>query len=190
MPIYLPNIVGTFLLGVWVWRKGILQNLQDHLPLLRKTMAWGLLIGLPGNLLARAIVEASGSTTMQPTPRNLGIWSIQAIAVPSLSLGYASLLAILYTRAGGRQRLAPFAAVGRTALSNYLLQSLVCTTIFYSYGLALFAKGGPLLYFIPTFVVYGLELPLSVWWLKRYRFGPVEWVWRSMTYGKAPPFRR
>jgi uncharacterized protein len=190
LPIFLPNIVGLFLLGVWTWRKGILQNLQDHVPLLRRTMFWGLMVGLPGNLLARVIVEMGGAPPMQPTPRNVAIWSLQTFTVPALSLGYASALALLYQNAAWRSRLAPFAAVGRTALSNYLFQSLVCTTLFYAYGFGLYGKGGPLLFLIPTLVIYALEVPLSQWWLRRYRFGPAEWVWRSMTYGAPQPFRR
>ena len=76
------------------------------------------------------------------------------------------------------------------ALSNYLLQTLVCTTIFYSYGLGLFREAwdrrpGS----CSTVVIYLAQIPLSVWWLSRFRFGPVEWIWRTLTYGRRQPMR-
>jgi uncharacterized protein len=69
------------------------------------------------------------------------------------------------------------------ALTNYLLQSLICTTIFNAYGLGLFGKIGPVIGLPLTLVVYGLQVPFSRWWLSKYRYGPMEWVWRWMTYG-------
>jgi uncharacterized protein len=75
------------------------------------------------------------------------------------------------------------------ALSNYLFQSLVCTTLFYSYGLGLYGKVGPALGLGLTVVVFLIQIPLSRWWLARFRFGPVEWLWRSLSYGTLQPLR-
>ena len=88
-----------------------------------------------------------------------------------------------------RRRLAPLATVGRMALSNYLLQSLICTMIFYSYGLALFCKVRPSLGLLFTIVIFLVQIPLSVWWLRRFQFGPIEWLWRSLTYWQRQPMR-
>ena len=83
-----------------------------------------------------------------------------------------------------------FSAVGRMALSNYLMHSIVLTMIFYGYGLGLYGE-------IPRFAqmgfvvgVIGLQLYLSPRWLAKYRFGPVEWLWRSLTYWQRQPMRR
>jgi uncharacterized protein len=88
---------------------------------------------------------------------------------------------------GLQQRLA---AVGRMALTNYLMHSVILTTVFYGYGLGLYGS-------IPRFqqmafvvAVIGLQLLYSRWWLARYRFGPVEWLWRSLTYWKSQPMKR
>jgi uncharacterized protein len=89
-----------------------------------------------------------------------------------------------------KERLRPFAAVGRMALTNYLLQSILCTLFFYHYTTGLYGKVGPALGLIPTVVLYGLQVPFSNWWLRRYRFGPMEWIWRGLTYGKLPTLRR
>src|SRR5262249_34328568 len=81
------------------------------------------------------------------------------------------------------------AAVGQTALSNYLMQSLICTTIFYGYG---FGRYGKLERYQLYFVVLGiwiLQLVLSPIWLRYFRFGPMEWLWRSFTYLRWQPLR-
>ena len=75
------------------------------------------------------------------------------------------------------------------ALSNYLLQSLVCTTIFYSYGLGLYGSVGRTAGVGLAVAIYAAQLPFSVWWLKHFRFGPAEWLWRTLTYGKRQPMR-
>jgi uncharacterized protein len=81
------------------------------------------------------------------------------------------------------------APAGRMALSNYLLQSLVCTLIFYGYGLGYFerlSRAWQVPFVLALFVV---QVLLSHAWLKRYRFGPMEWLWRSLTYLKPQPLR-
>ena len=107
-----------------------------------------------------------------------------------LSAGYASGLAVLFQSENWRRRLAPFAAVGRMALTNYLTESVICTLFYYNYTTGLFGKVGPAMGLIPTVVLYGAQVVFSNWWLQRYRFGPMEWVWRSMTYGKLPSMRK
>jgi uncharacterized protein len=76
------------------------------------------------------------------------------------------------------------AYMGRMALSNYLFQSIVCTTIFYSYGLGLYGKIGPALGLVLTIVIFAIQIYISKYWFKHFQFGPMEWVWRSLTYGK------
>ncbi|WP_322490124.1 DUF418 domain-containing protein [Chloroflexus sp.] len=81
-------------------------------------------------------------------------------------------------------------ALGQMALSNYLLQSIICIAIFYGYSLALFGKVGTAAGIALTIVIYALQIPISHWWLRRFRYGPVEWLWRSGTYLKRQPLRR
>ena len=82
------------------------------------------------------------------------------------------------------------AAVGRMALTNYLLQTVICTGIFYSYGLGLYGRCSSVYGLLLTLAIFGLQIPFSVWWLRRYRFGPLEWVWRSLTYAQRQQMRR
>jgi len=89
-----------------------------------------------------------------------------------------------------KARLQRFGAVGRTALTNYLLQSVIGTLLFYSYGLGLFGQLGPALLLPLTFVIFALQVWASGWWVERFRFGPMEWLWRSLTYGRVLPLGR
>jgi len=129
-------------------------------------------------------------------PRYNPSWSLalatapQGIGAPLLSLGYASALVWLRERPAWGPRLQALAPVGQMALTNYLLQSIVCTLIFYSYGLGLFGKVGAALGILLTIGMYAAQIPLSGWWLRRFRYGPAEWLWRSLTYLKLQPMRR
>jgi uncharacterized protein len=104
----------------------------------------------------------------------------------TVGLGWIGLVMLL-CRAGWRAR--AVAAVGRTALSNYLLQTVLCTTIFYGHGLGLFARVervGQLLIVVGIWIV---QLAWSVWWTRRFAVGPLEWVWRRAARGSAVPAR-
>lgn len=83
-----------------------------------------------------------------------------------------------------------FTAVGRTAFSNYLLQTLLATSIFYGHGLGLFASVSRAEAVLVVGLIWVVQISLSVLWLQRFRFGPVEWIWRALTYGERPPLRR
>ena len=83
--------------------------------------------------------------------------------------------------------LRPFESAGRMPLSNYLLQTVLASTVFYGWGLGFWNRAGPaseMLLAIGLFVL--VQLPLSVWWLRRFRYGPMEYLWRRFTYGRAP----
>jgi len=150
-------------------------------------MSWGLGLGLSGNF--GFIVTADWSDPVLPSVMGLVETVFFVIGAPALSLFYAAAILLLVQREGWQKRLAPLAAVGRMALSNYLLQSVICTTIFYSYGLGLYGRVGPAVGVGLTVVIFLIQIILSVWWLRRFQFGPMEWVWRSLTYCKRQPLR-
>ncbi len=80
--------------------------------------------------------------------------------------------------------------VGRMALTNYLLHSIICTTLFYSYGFGLFGKINTFQGILLSIIIFALQVPLSRWWLRNFHYGPFEWLWRSLTYMKVQPFRK
>ncbi len=108
-----------------------------------------------------------------------------------LGLGffYAAGLILLTRRQHWDRRLAPLAAVGRMALTNYLLHLVILALIFYRYGLGLWGHIGPTPGIVLALLVFGAQALWSVWWMRRFRFGPVEWLWRSLTYADLQPIR-
>ncbi len=148
---------------------------------------WGLAVGLPLSLYHAAV------SALIPIG-HFSVWLFlgQIVWLPSAhaqAAGYMAGLALLYLDAGWRRALMPFAAVGRMALTNYLAQSVLCTLFFYHTGTGWFGSVGPALAWVPTIVLYAAQLVFSNVWLRHYRFGPMEYVWRAMTYGTLPPMR-
>ncbi|MBN1428689.1 MAG: DUF418 domain-containing protein [Anaerolineae bacterium] len=187
MTFFMPGIFAMLLLGVYVGRRGILQDIPGNLKLIRKVMIWGLVLGVIGNLVA--VVGGEYSSRIEPS----WIGAISdigtGIGAPALCLFYASAITLLVQNPVWQNRLRPLAAVGRLSLSNYLFQTLVCTTMFYSYGLGLYGQVGPALGVVLAVVIYLIQIPLSVLWARYFRFGPFEWLWRSLTYGRWQPMR-
>jgi len=107
-----------------------------------------------------------------------------------LSLAYLGLVMLwcLGDRLPGLR--ARFAAVGRSAFSCYIAQSLICTLLFYGHGLGMFGRFEHWQQALTVFAVWALLLVAAPWWLARYRFGPMEWLWRSLTYWQRQPLRR
>ena len=178
-------LLALFLLGMYAGRRRLFQDVSAHLPLFRQVWKWGLGLGL----FVPACFLLAGTKAVPPYWQSVWTPIYFAIGVPALSFFYVSTLVLLFQKEAWKRRLAPLAAVGRTALSNYLLQSVVCTTIFYSYGLGLYGKVGPAAGLALTVLIFLLQVPLSVWWLRHFRFGPAEWLWRTLTYGKLQPMR-
>jgi uncharacterized protein len=107
----------------------------------------------------------------------------------TMALGHISLIILVFEAGALRGLTDRLAAVGQMALTNYLMQTLICTTLFYGYGLGLY---GALERYQLYFVVLGvwlLQLVVSPIWLRYFRFGPMEWLWRSLTYSTRQPMR-
>jgi uncharacterized protein len=190
LPIFGLQVLGLFLAGVYAWRKRFFTPSPESLPRYRRAMFWGLSIGLTWNVLVSVLRWVAEPPIMASTFWELALWSIATLATPALSLGYVCLVILLVYTPAWHERLRIFAPLGRTALTNYLLQSIIGTTIFYGYGLGLFGRFGPAALIPMTIVLYTAQVYASRWWLTRYRFGPAEWLWRRMTYGGPLPMRK
>jgi uncharacterized protein len=178
------KVLGMFLVGLWVGRRAIYGNPGDHRALLNRAAKWGLGIGLPLSF-ARAALDLAGPDT--PAVQ-LAVETLYCLSTPTLALGYAAGAGLLW--ASARRALLEWAApAGRLALTNYLSQSIIQSLIFYGWGLALVGRLGLVFVFPIALAIFALQVAFSRWWLARFRFGPVEWLWRSLTYGKAQPMR-
>ena len=182
-----PIIFAMFLVGLYAGRRGILQNVAVNLAGIRRMLVLGLCIGLPAKVLYAVCFSVGDS--MEVTFSWVVAVAALAVGGPALCFFYVAGFTLLVRQETWRRRLRPVAAAGRMALSNYLFQSLVCTTLFYSYGLGWYGSVGRAEGLGLAVLIYVAQLPLSVWWLNRFRFGPVEWLWRSLTYGQRQPMR-
>lgn len=116
-------------------------------------------------------------------------WQIYDFRRVFLCLGHVSLLMLIYRSGAVKWLMRALAAVGQMAFTNYLMQSIICTLFFYGYGFGNYSKlSFHQLYYV-VFSVWILQLIYSPIWLRYFRFGPFEWVWRSLTYWKKQPMR-
>jgi len=180
-------VAGRFLLGYWAGRRRLLQDPAAHRVQLQRLCAWGLAVGI-------AITALDEADVLQASPAASAGWQfclrvLRRIGPLALATGYAASFALLYQRERWRwlQVLAP---VGRMALSNYLVQTLACTGIFYGFGLGIGPRYGYAGWLLAWAVLFGAQVAFSHWWLARFRFGPMEWLWRSLTYARPQPMRR
>jgi len=184
LPLY-GDVWGMMLIGMGLYKLGVLQGTRSRLFYLRMALI-GYGIGVPLNAFTTYAMISSHyeiiTIYMANMPHQLGRASV--------ALGHAAVLLLLAREIRWRWLTNPLAAVGQTALSNYIATSIICALIFFTPGLGLI---GQLQRYQLYFVVAGVwifNLAWSPWWLRRYFFGPLEWCWRSLTYWRRQPLRR
>lgn len=178
------KVLAMFLLGLWVGRRSLFAATSETRPLLVKVMRWGLGVGLPLGLAKAVLRMTAGDDPLM----NFAAEACYCLSTPSLALGYAAAFVLLWKGKAGALLGWPTPA-GRMALTNYLSQTVIHTLLFTGAGLGLTNIFG-LAFVLPfTAAIFGLQVALSGWWLERFRFGPLEWLWRSLTYGRAQPMR-
>ncbi len=182
----LPMTVAMFALGVRFYRNGLVQPLsgKDSRSLVLPAVLWfsGLALMLLSIWIAPEVNPIRTDWLFaQVTVLNL-------LAGPLMCLGYFFGLRYLWSMDAGLKFLRNFAPLGRMALSNYISQSIICTLIFYGYGLGQYQQL-PRAWHIPlAMALIALQMAFSAWWLKRFSMGPIEYLWRWLTYRKRPKF--
>jgi uncharacterized protein len=180
-----PKVLGMFVLGLWIVRTGLAQSPSDHRATLVRWSLLGLGVGLPMNVIATLVFHR-----WPYLPASLGGLLgvvMQAVGIPMLALGYAATVGLFGV--DGRRLVILFAPVGRMALTNYLMHSIICIVLSYGFGLALWWRIGASTAMAIAAVIITLQIPISAWWLSRYRYGPIEWIWRRLTYGRPLELR-
>jgi uncharacterized protein len=176
-----PRTIALFLFGALAWRSGILLRASDN-----RSLLFGLAVG--GVLLGGALtVGAEGWALSGWLSLGRAHEAIERLGGVMLALGYAATVIGLMSVSAGQRMLAWAAPVGRMAFTNYLGQSLILGGIFYGYGFGLFGRVSVTTAFAIGVVVYAVQVAISAWWLAQYRYGPVEWLWRSLMYGTRQP---
>jgi len=178
------KVLGMLLIGLWIGRRAIYINLDRHRPLLRRVAFVGIGAGLPLSAAKAALTMIAGESG----PLQFLAELFYVLSTPTLALGYVSCFALLWEK--GRRGILEYAArAGRMALTNYLMQTIIQSAIFYGWGLGLVGTLGLAFVFPLSLAVFAAQIAFSRWWLARFRFGPVEWLWRTLTDGKRQPMR-
>ena len=176
---------GLMLWGMALFKWGVLSN-ERSAGFYRRLLAGGLLGGIPLILAGVWYNEAVD-------------WSVRALFFGSQFNYWGSLLLagayiggvmLFCRRFGGGFVTGALSAVGRTAFSNYILQTVIATTIFYGHGLGLFGRVSRVEQAGVVVAIWAVQIVLSVLWLRFFRFGPLEWLWRTVTYGERQPLRK
>ncbi len=182
------QILGLFLLGAWFIRSGAIARPESY-PRLYNMLQWvALPVGtvmmlvsfwlLPTNDLARMDMEVALAT------------ALNLVGSLLMSLGYMAWVIRGLESAAWAPKLQMLAPAGRMALTNYLLQSLVCALIFNNYGLGLYEQLSRAWQVPFVILFFALQVALSKWWMNRFHFGPMEWLWRAFTYLKLPKLQK
>lgn len=178
------KVLGLFLIGFCAGRKGIYKDPEKYRPLLRKVLAYGAAAGIPLSL-----VYAWDAMHGQPFGRAAHSL-IYMLSVYPAGLAYAAAFCLLFLRNSGSSVWKWLAAPGRMACSNYIGQSLIGIFVFYGIGLGYGTGIGLAGTELIAAGAYLFQMIFSMFWMKRFSFGPVEWIWRSLTYGRVLPLRK
>ncbi len=172
----------TMLIGVLAGRRRWVQRVPELMPQLRRLTWWSLAVGIACGAAFTVIFELNRA----PGPsliKTLG-GLCYALSRLALMVFYVAVIVGLAQSAAGRRWLAPFEAAGRMPLTNYLMQSVICITLLRGWGFGLWMQVGPAAGLALSLAIFfAVQVPWSLWWLKRYERGPVEALWARLTYG-------
>jgi uncharacterized protein len=179
-------VLGRFLLGYWAGRRGLLQHPERHQVLLLRVFGWSLALGIAVTWLS--FVQTALRASHPLLDREAGKLVIRVLLrVGPLALGvaYATGFALLFLRPAWKECLRVLAPVGRMALTHYLTQSVLGVAFFYGIGVGIGPHWGVAGWWGAWAVIFTSQLFVSHFWLARFRYGPMEWLWRWLTYGRA-----
>lgn len=175
-------LLACFLLGIYLVRRNIFHDVEGHRGFLRKLIGFGLVVGCSLHVLAVVVYAWN--------PKGMLFGAFSFVGALPLSLAYLGLV-LFWARSGRTEWLqSRLRAVGRLALSNYLLHSVLLGFIFYGYGLARFGYVGRAAALAIVLAIWVLQLSLSPLWLRYFQIGPAEWLWRSLADRRWRPFLR
>ena len=163
------------------------ERVAEHSTALRRIAKWGLAVGICCGFVETIIAIVVGRRAAYSRPDLALLMHVLFVGTFVQAAGYVATVTLLLRRPFWKRWLSPFATVGRMALTNYLTQTVVCLFVFYGFGLGLVGRTGPALGLLIALLLYATQIAWSRFWLSHFRMGPMEWVWRSATYGRPQP---
>jgi uncharacterized protein len=183
---YIPQAFAFFIFGIYLGKADWIRRVNA------RTTRGIVACALPAGVVLSVIQPIFLLTHVGPQTGPLMGAAMAAFWIGGLllSLSYAGVLFLMLASGGCRGMMTRLAATGRMALTNYLLQSIIASLLFTNYGLGWYGGVSAIQGVLIVAVIYGLQLYLSPVWLRYFEFGPFEWLWRALAYGKRPPFLR
>ncbi len=178
------QVFSTMVLGLMLGRRQFFQNSAAQLPFVKR-MQWSMLaLGLATGAVY-GVWQATTTDFVTPTPARIIAIVCYFVCRVAIMIFYVATIVRCVQNDAWRQWLAPMATAGRMPLTNYLMQTLMATFIFYGWGLGFWGRVGPALDLLLAFALFfAVQVPLSKWWLARHELGPMEWLWRRLSYGR------
>jgi len=187
IPFTLIILMPIFLIGYWFVASGVLRNHRQNRHIFRP-MAWiGSVFGLFFTVAGLILMQYP--TAMEQRPIIATGSTIFLLGQYLMSAGYLGIIVMLLGNETWRPRLQRLAPMGRMALTNYIMQTAILAVLFHGYGFGLWGEVARAPQMLLATAILVLQGFLSTWWLRRYRFGPLEWLWRSATYWSLQPMR-
>jgi uncharacterized protein len=184
-------VLGRFLLGYWAGRRGLFQQPLQHRASIARLFRAGLAVGIAMTVLQFTQAGLREQIVwLDSEPGKFVIRVLLRAGPLALGIAYATGFALLFLQPAWQARLRLLAPMGRMALTHYLMQSVLGIVLFYGMGLGIGPCWGVAGWLLAWLAIYGLQVLASHWWLARFRFGPMEWVWRCLTYGQRQSLRR
>jgi len=180
----IPKVVGMFLIGYVIGRTDFYKNIVQHKKLLYYLIGIGIVVGLPANYYLAYYMAWHDGDYYGLKTNGLYQTIFYAFGVVPLALLYVSVFMLSFQANTGRKILSVLAPVGKMAFSNYIMQSLIGNFVFLGAGLGYMGTVGPVYYTMFGILVFIGQIIISTIWLKYFNYGPLEWLWRSATYGK------
>lgn len=185
---FYPTCMAMFLMGLIIGRKGLFANYQEHIPFYKKVFWISLPIGIICNILLILSIANFNPGVMDGwafVGRTFGI-----IGGIVMMCTYVSGFILLYDKGKFKRLFNAFSYVGRMALTNYITHSVIALLLFRLGFFGLFGNIEVWQGILLVLAIFSFQIIFSKWWLTQFKFGPLEWLWRSLTYGKLQPFKK
>ncbi|HPH85655.1 MAG TPA: DUF418 domain-containing protein [Ferruginibacter sp.] len=184
------KVLGMMLIGFVVGRSQFYKKIADNRSVFYYIIFFGLFVGIPANYVLATYMDNHDTSYAHFQIDGLSRTIAYAIGVAPLAATYIALFMLAYENRKNRRYLEFLAPVGKMAFTNYVLQTLIGNFVFLNAGLGFMEKVGPVYYTLFAIIVFIFQVIFSSVWLKNFNYGPLEWIWRSATYGQFQKFRK
>ena len=181
---------GFFLMGLYAGRIGFFLRLDENKKLIKKVLIGAIILFVVSIVLTGLIFMQLGQDVTFDNWTAMVALTAYDLNNIAMTFILIALFVMLYNKVKGQHWLGKFAAYGRMALTNYVFQSLLGTFLFFGWGLGYLVELRNSYTFLIALAVIVMQMLISKWWLKKFQYGPLEWLWRSITFFKWYPFKK